>query len=190
MKPNNLWRSFLLALASLGTAGCAIESPTAPPIGQSATTLVTDALSGLITKDVLTRKKALTKDITVAATIGKEGGRLTIPAAGFELVIPPGAVGTRTKFTVTAVRGTLVAYEFGPHGTQFAVPLRARQDLSVTNWRPLGPTLVSGYFLERSHLDQGAATALVSEVISGLTDPLAKQFGWRIEHFSGYVVAW
>jgi len=27
-------------------------------------------------------------------------------------------------------------------------------------------------------------------VIEGVTIPLSKQFKWRIDHFSGYVVAW
>jgi hypothetical protein len=133
----------------------------------------------------------LVNDITVSAVIGYEGGTVTIPAAGFQLVVPPGAVASRTVFTVTAVSGNLVAYEFGPHGLKFSVPLRARQDLSNTLWRPISlKPLVAGYFLERSDLDQTNAKALVSEVIEGVTVPLSKQFKWKIDHFSGYIVAW
>lgn len=192
MKHLKIWRSLLLALATIGVAGCGTDSPTAPKLQNDASPgLITDLVGGLVKKSALTRKTALTKDITVSATIGKAGGKLTIPAAGFELTVPAGAVKTNTVFTVTAVQGTLVAYEFGPHGLKFGVGLKARQDLSGTNWQPLSlKPLIAGYFLERSQLDQLNAVALVSELISGVTTPLTKQFNWNIGHFSGYVVAW
>ncbi len=192
MKHLKIWRSFLLALATIGVAACGTDSPTAPKLQNDASTgLVSDLLGGLFKKEALTRKTALTKDITVSAVIGKAGGRLTIPAAGFEVTVPAGAVTSNTVFTVTAIRGTLVAYEFGPHGQKFRASLKASQDLSGTNWRPLSlKPLIAGYFLERAHLDQVNAIALVSEVIKGLTIPLTKQFNWQIDHFSGYVVAW
>jgi len=187
-----IWRSLLLGLATFGLGGCSVDGPTAPELSESASpALVTDLAGGLVSKDALTRKTALTRDITVSASIGKAGGKLAIPAAGFELTVPAGAVNSATVFTVTAIRGNLVAYEFGPHGLKFRVPLKARQDLSGTNWRPVNlKPLVAGYFLERADLDPSAAKALVSEVIQGLTVPLSKQFNWQIEHFSGYVVAW
>lgn len=192
MKQLKIWRSFLLGLATLGFAGCSADSPTAPRLPEAGSAgLITDLAGTLVSKDALTRKTALTQDVTVSAVIGRSGGRLRIPAAGFELIVPKDAVTSPTVFTVTAVRGTLVAYEFGPHGLKFRVPLEARQDLSGTNWRPLNlKPLIAGYFLERADLDEANATALVSEVIEGLTLPLDKQFNWQIEHFSGYVVAW
>ena len=192
MKHLKIWRSFLLVLASIGVAGCSIEAPTAPKVAdQPSTGLVTDLLGGLVSKDALTRRTPLARDLTRSATIGREGGRLEIPAAGFELTVPRGAVKSPTRFTVTALKGKLVAYEFGPHGIAFKVALRASQDLSVTTWRPLSlKPLVAGYFLEKSHLDQRGETALLAEVIEGLTIPLTREFNWRIEHFSGYVVAW
>lgn len=192
MQRKSLWHSIRLAFASLGLVACAADPVTAPKISSEANAgLVTDLTGGLLKKDVLTRKTPLAKDITVSATIGSTGGRLSIPAAGFELVIPPNAVKKSTKFTVTAIAGTLVAYEFGPHGTTFPRALQASQDLTVTNWNPLSiRTLVAGYFADRSHLSLSRATALVSEVITGVTVPLTKRFSWDIEHFSGYVVAW
>ena len=57
--------------------------------------------------------------------IGPEGG--TISAAGFEVVVPAGAVATPTKFTIKlpsdASMANYVWAEFMPHGIQFAVPV-------------------------------------------------------------------
>jgi len=192
MKLLKIWRSLLLGLATLGFGGCSVDGPTAPRLSADPSAGLLSSLEGsLVSKDALVRNTTLANDITVTADIGTEGGTLAIPAAGFQLIVPPGAVVSRTVFTVTALSGNLVAYEFGPHRLKFRVPLRATQDLSNTRWRPLSlKPLVAGYFLERSDLDQTSATALVSEVIEGVTIPLSKQFKWRIDHFSGYVVAW
>ena len=192
MKRKSLWHSIRLAFASLGLVACAADPVTAPKISADANPgLVSDLLGGLFSKDVLTRKQELTKDITVTAVIGSNGGRLAIPAAGFELVVPRYAVKKSTRFTVTAIKGKLVAYEFGPHGTNFPRSLQAKQDLSVTDWNLLSlRPLTAGYFADRSDLNLQRATALVSEIIRGLTIPLTKQFNFPIDHFSGYVVAW
>ena len=192
MQRKSLWHSIRLAFVSLGLVACAADPITAPKIAAEANPgLVSDLLGGLVSKDVLTRKKPLAKDITVSAVIDKAGGRLQIPEAGFELVVPPNAVKTSTNFTVTALEGKLVAYEFGPHGTVFRRALQAKQDLSGTDWNLLAlRPLMAGYFQEKSDLNPARATAVLSELIGGLTVPLTRQFSWPIEHFSGYVVAW
>ena len=192
MKQINPWRSLLAFVASLGLAACATDSPTAPKLaGEADKALVSELVGGLVSKDALTWKNPLAEDIKVSAVIGKEGGSLSIPAAGFYLTIPEGAVQEPTDFTVTALKGKLVAYEFGPHGITFKKALQARQDLGSTDWRLLQlRPLVAGYFSVEAHLDYSAKTALLSEVITGVTTPLTKQFKFSIEHFSGYVVAW
>lgn len=185
------WKSLILALLSAGVGACRVDAPTAPRLtDQAAPGVVQDLTGTLLEKNALTRRTPLARDITVSATIGRAGGVLAIPAAGFELRIPPGAVSGKTRFTVTAIRGSLVAYEFGPHGLKFPVPLVARQDLAVTTYSAGIGTLSAGYFLNRGDLDDANAKALVAEVISGHTLPLAKRFSWPIDHFSGYIVAW
>jgi hypothetical protein len=150
-----------------------------------------EGVEGLVSKDALTRKNALSADITVTAIIGKDGGTLSIPATGFHLTVPAGAVKLDTEFSVTALKGKLVAYEFGPHGITFDRPLEARQSLIGTDWSLLSlKPLFAGYFTDKDHLDYATKTAQLSEVLSGATAPLTKQFSWHIEHFSGYVVAW
>src|SRR5687767_1532962 len=117
MKQLKIWRSLVLALSAIGIAGCTTDLSTAPKFhGDPSTGLVTD----LVKKNVLERKTPLSEDITVTATIDEKGGSLSIPAAGFHLTVPQGAVKSKTKFTVTAIKGSLVAYEFGPHGIRFA----------------------------------------------------------------------
>ena len=192
MKQLKVWRSIVLAFTAMGFAGCSADSPTAPKFQSDPSAgLVTDLLGGLLTKNVLERKTALTRDITVSAVIGDKGGTLSIPAAGFTVTIPAGAVKGPTNFSVTALKGTLVAYEFGPHGIKFARSLTARQDLNVTKWGLLSlRPLVAGYFADKSQLNVSDATALVSEVLNGVIAPLSQQFTFKIDHFSGYVVAW
>ena len=192
MKQLKIWRSIVLAFTAMGFAGCSADSPTAPKFQSDPSAgLVTELLGGLLQKSVLERKNGLNKDITVSAVIGKEGGTLSIPAAGFTVTIPAGAVKAPTNFSVTALKGTLVAYEFGPHGIKFAKSLSAKQDLGVTKWGILSlRPLVAGYFADKSALDLRNATALVSEVLSGVIAPLSQQFTFKIDHFSGYVVAW
>ena len=193
MRHFRIWRSFLLTLSAIGVSGCAADAPTAPRFqgAEASPGLVSDLAGGLVSKNVLERTKPLSRDVTASAVIGREGGTLSIPAAGFHLTIPPGAVTSNTKFTVTAIKGSLVAYEFWPHGTQFERGLIARQDLAGTEWQGLEVRpLVAGYFAERSALDLSNATAVVTEVIAGVISPLSKQFTFGIDHFSGYVVAW
>jgi hypothetical protein len=192
MKHLRIWRSLLLTLSAFGLAGCGADAITAPKIRTEANPgLVTDLLGGTVTKSVLERKTPLASDITVSAIIGEQGGTISVPAAGFTLTVPRGAVSTKTAFTVTALKGSLVAYEFGPHGISFAKPLIARQALGTTQWNPLEMRpLLAGYFAERSALNVSNATALLSELTLGAVNILTQQFIFPIGHFSGYVVAW
>ncbi|HSA56645.1 MAG TPA: hypothetical protein VLE53_13130 [Gemmatimonadaceae bacterium] len=197
MRHGKLRRFFAVVAATMGIAGCGVDRATGPatPDGRlpeaPANGLLGEVLADLTSKDVLTRKVALAEDITVSKTIDRSGGTIAIPEAGFVLRIPPGAVNTAVTFSVTAVAGRAVAYEFAPHGITFSVPLVASQDLSGTDYRPLSLKVLSAaYFADRSQLDVASATALVSELIRGVTLPLSKQFYWPIQHFSGYIVAW
>ena len=194
MKHGKLWRLLAITAAAIGIAGCGADRATAPSAGKmapeaAASGLLTELLTNPLSKDILTRKVALAEDVTVKATIGKNGGTLSIPEAGFSLVVPPGAVGAPVEFSVTAIAGRSVAYEFEPHGIAFNVPLVARQDLRVTDYRFFS-FLGAAYFADRSLLDLDAATGLVSELVNGLTLPLTRQFYWPIRHFSGYMVTW
>lgn len=181
-----LWRSLQLALAAFGLGACAVDTATAPlPTGASPL-----LLADLFVKQPLERKVVLDGDVSVSAIIGKDGGRIVLPDQGFTLVVPRHAVRKNTRFTVTAISGKLVAYEFEPHGTKFGARLSAIQDLGKTEFRfELLPSLTAGYFADRSQLLQRDGTVLLNELIYGSTSLLTREFKWPIEHFSGYIVA-
>jgi hypothetical protein len=112
-----------------------------------------------------------------------------IPEAGLTVTIPRGAVGDSTAtFTVTALPGSQVAYEFGPHGARFATQLRIKQALANTSWAGnTGMTRVSaGYFADAAQLSQSTGTAAVSEEIAGTVTGGA--FHFDVRHFSGYIM--
>lgn len=195
MKYGTLRRFIALAAIAVGMSACGADRVTAPsaPVvpDEPATGLLSDLLGGLTSKKALARKTALPHDITTSAVIDQRGGTLAIPEAGFTLIVPPYAVREPVTFKVTAIAGKMVAYEFDPHGTQFRVPLLARQDLSVTtySWLWLKP-LHAAYFEDRGQLDLQRLTGLVTELVRGLTLPWTRQFLFPIEHFSGYIVAY
>lgn len=183
-----------LALA-LAVAGCSDHTTapaalSAPSAGSSHDLLggllgtVTNALG--LTVNVIQRKTPLAAPITVVKTIGWEGGSLSIPEAGVSVVVPAGALSSPTVITMTARAGSLVAYDFEPHGITFTKPLVFTQDLRGTNAGLLS-TLKLGYYSDPSLL--GTTTAVVTELISGVLNFLTGTFTAPIKHFSGYVVS-
>lgn len=189
MRSDKTWRHLrLLALAAL--AGCGVDRPTAPAaLTPSAPNQ--SLVGGLTTVQPLQRRVPLADDISVSAVIGLRGGVISIPRAGFQLVVPAGAVSAPTTFRVTALEGSAIAYEFEPHGVTFPRELRAAQDLShARNVLSLAPLLKAGYFADRKQIGANGLFALVSEIFPGSIDLRLTHFRWDIPHFSGYIVAW
>ena len=150
------------------------------------------ALLGLLPVRAVTRAAPLASDISVSAVIGKSGGTISIPEAGLTLVVPKGAVSSDVKFTATALAGKIVAYDFQPHGTTFAVPLQFSQDLRKTSLLATltAPLLDGAYFTDASMLNQASGTALVSELRTATVNLLQFRASFPINHFSGYLVSW
>jgi hypothetical protein len=172
-------------------AGCARDGvsplePTAVPPKPNA------ALLGLLPVRGVTRAVPLSKDIAVSAVIGKQGGTIKIPEAGLTLVVPPGAVSSNVTFTATALAGRIVAYDFQPHGTKFAVPLQFTQDLRKTSLVGIltAPLIDGAYFTDRSKLNQAGGLAFVSELRPAVTNLLQFRTSFPIHHFSGYLISW
>ncbi|HET7186510.1 MAG TPA: hypothetical protein VFI52_00085 [Gemmatimonadaceae bacterium] len=195
---NRIRRAGLLAVALLigVSAACNTERASAPAT-LAAPTASHDLLGGLVgtvtntlklTKtNGLLRTTPLAAPITVSRTIGYWGGTLSIPQAGVTVVVPVGALTKDTQITMTARAGSLVAYDFDPHGITFAKPLAFTQSLRGTNVSLLTVLqLKLGYYSDPSLL--GQTTALVSEVVSGVGSLLTGTFTAPIKHFSGYVV--
>ena len=193
MTPRSLSRFGARLLSILLLAGCASDAtaPTGPAV--VVPSKPSESLLGLLLPvRGVTRSKALAKDITVTAVIGKSGGKLTIPDAGLTLVVPAGAVTTNTTFKATAIAGKLVAYEFQPHGTRFAVPLQFTQDLKKVSLLNslLSPLMHGAYFTDRNQLNQASGLAVVSELLPAVTNLLQSRVTFDIRHFSGYLVSW
>lgn len=141
---------------------------------------------------VLQRRVPLPANVTAAKIIGSAGGTLSLPAAGLTITVPAGAVAYPTVFSVTALAGRPVAYEFGPHGTKFAKQLTMTQDLSVSF---SDPRLVSymhfkaGYFSSSTNLIDNLLRAIVSELLPATADADDMVVRFDVSHFSGYLVA-
>lgn len=177
-------------------APSALASPTAAPSAPASQDLLGGLLGtvstltntlGLTNTNGVLRTTPLARDITVRKMIGHKGGVLSIPAAGVTVIVPYGALDRDTEITMTARAGLLLAYDFEPHGVTFRVPLVINQSLNGTNVGLLSPlSLKLGYYSDPSML--GKTTALVSELVGGLTSILTRSFTAPIKHFSGYVI--
>lgn len=64
---------------------------------------------------------------SASAVIGAFGGQLELRTAGLTIVVPPFAVASPTRITVTAVAGNRVTYELEPRGARLLVPLVVTQ---------------------------------------------------------------
>ena len=190
LRPLSRFGARLLSIFLL--AGCARDAATPLEPNVAIPAKPSPALLGLLPVRGVTRNTALQQDISVSAVIGKAGGTISIPDAGLTLVVPPGAVTSNTKFTATALAGRLVAYEFEPHGTKFAVPLKFSQDLrKVSLLAALTSPLMDGaYFTDEGKLNQTLGLATVTELLPATVDLLQGRVSFPIKHFSGYLVSW
>ena len=186
-----LRRLAALALGALAVASCGGEHPTLPHLQQSAPEApAADLLGGLtslVGMNGLQRTTPLAAPITVSKVMGAEGGTLAIPEAGVTVTVPRGALAATTTITMTARAGTLVAYDFAPHGITFAKPLAFSQQLRGTNATLLSaPLLRLGYYENANLLTRTGG--LVSELLGGTVNTLTWTFTSAIPHFSGYIV--
>jgi len=191
MKPT-LRRLAALAFGALALVSCGTDQPTAvsrpaPSVSGAPSASLLGTLTSLLTMDGLQRTTPLAAPITVSKSIGAEGGTLTIPQAGVTVVVPRGALAQTTTITMTARAGSLVAYDFAPHGITFAKPLVFSQQLKGTNATLLSaPFLQLGYYSDPSLLTK--VGGLVSELLGGTLNTLTWTFTAPIPHFSGYIV--
>jgi uncharacterized protein with beta-barrel porin domain len=194
----SLRRLATVVVAYALVSACSSE-PTSAPVSRvvSSTGAPSASLLGGLTgtlSSVLTlvtgvqRTTALPASITVTQIIGVDGGTLSIPAAGVTVTVPQGALSTPTVITMTARAGSLIAYDFAPHGITFAKPLAFTQQLSGTNASILSASLLQlGYYSDPSLLT--TLGGLVSELLGGNVNLLSWTFTSSIPHFSGYIMS-
>ncbi len=177
--------SLSVAVAAAAIAsGCAKDAPSAPQTPALAAPSASHSLilSAPVQATPLLRTHALPSDITVSKTIGLLGGTLTIPSAGVTVVVPPLALTSNTKISITARAGSNVAYDFAPHGIHFALPHVMTQELTGTQG---GSTLLSA--LQLGYYPDGNHPTLVNELLSVNVDLLHLVGVSTIWHFSGYI---
>jgi hypothetical protein len=140
--------------------------------------------------DVLQRSEPLVHNFAAGAVIGRAGGVIRIPEAGFTMTFPANAVRVPTPITVVAVPGTAVAYLFQPHGLVFQKAPTIMQDLRGTaafaDPAILGQ-LEGAYFPEAGLLD--GLTAIVRETRPTAVDVTGSRVRFDVQHFSGYTLS-
>lgn len=179
--------SFLAITAAVLAAACGDTGVTAPSRQTAASAPAQrEILSAPITVKVAQRDAPLSEPVSTSATVGWWGGTMSLPAAGLTVIIPPFAVSSPITLTATAVAGSGVAYEFGPHGTHFNVPLVMIQNLSHVNMSGLNPLdMFAGYY---SSLNDGG-TASITELLNVGVNLESLTAVFTVTHFSGYLLA-
>jgi hypothetical protein len=153
---------------------------------------VTDILAVDELLPVLKRRQSLDHDVTWTFVAGPWGATSRNPETGLTIVIPRGALSQNTTITVKAPAGDVMAYQFEPHGLQFAKPVELRQDLTLADLTALlGLTKITGAYYASPTLDYdpAAGTAHVDELEPTSVDLLSLSTTIDIRHFSGYIVA-
>jgi hypothetical protein len=140
--------------------------------------------------DVLQRSEPLLHNFAAAALIGRNGGVIRLPEAGFTMTFPANSVSFPTLITVVAVPGTPVAYLFEPHGLVFQKPPTITQDLRGTEAfgnAAILRDLEGAYFPEAGLLD--GLTALIGETRPTTVDVSGWKMRFDVQHFSGYTAS-
>lgn len=187
MKRRSIAIGGLAGALAVVIAACA-DAPTSPSRSVTPTGSASHASSPPPTQVVkgLLWTKAVSEK-TVSQTIGPAGGSLSIPA-GIKVIVPKGAVSRPVTFSVTRIAGNVVAYDFQPHGTTFAVPIQIEQPTLGTNLmkQPAVKSISGAYF---SWLNQASGTAGVTEFRPTFVAADKAWIKFTVEHFSGYMVS-
>ena len=191
MRSAGVLLGFAVVTALVISACSDVTAPAAPVASAQSANLLSGLVGGLTQQTVapITRTTPLANDVSWSFTVGSGGATSSNSAVGLTISVPAGAVSAPTTITVTALKGSAVAYAFAPHGLQFGKYVTLTQKLQGTSvGSQLLPQLTGAYFADNDDL-LGNGLALVSEVLTGLLNPLTKTFSFPITHFSGYLVA-
>jgi len=185
--------AMLAATMLTALVGCA-EGPTSPTAQLQASSVKDQQLLGELLGTVtgllvppLKRTTPLADDVVWTFVAGPGGAVSRNSAVGLTVTVPAGALETTTTIRVTAVAGSAVAYAFEPH-LEFARGVTLSQSLSGTNAGLL--TLYSG-----AHFDGDRPTftsgglAIVDELVPALGSLLTRTVSFKVDHFSGWIVA-
>lgn len=135
------------------------------------------------------------EELSVSATIGPEGGSLSIPRSDFVLYFPEGAVESPTKITIISKESSWVTYDMQPHGLVFAKPVYAVQGIANT----AAYETPTAFALFGAYLAPGKETINPDNTATAAETPLSHVFRdrngvatwsmWVLNHFSRYCLA-
>jgi hypothetical protein len=193
MRVRSLSTTVLAVAFAILAVGCgATDNPAAPrdvtpaPSAPSQSLLST-LLGAPKVISPINRNTPLRAPVTVEKKIGVLGGTIVVPNTGLTIVVPPLAVSQNTNFSVTALAGSALAYDFGPHGTKFLVPLILTQDLHNTDAASRG--LLSALSLKLGYYPDANKITSVTELLTvGVSLPTQTAIA-TVWHFSGYIWA-
>jgi hypothetical protein len=186
-------RGFVATAAIAITAfGCnSVDGPIAPQ-QQAASAPASSSLLGSLlgtatttTIDPVLRTTPLAMPVNVSRTIGVLGGAFSVPGTGLTVIVPALAVSTPTVFSVTALAGSAIAYDFGPHG-RFNVPVVLTQDLHNTQ---VAAGLVNPLSLRLGYFPDANNITSVSEILNVGVSVQSLVAVAAVWHFSGYIFA-
>jgi hypothetical protein len=179
----------MAVLGLVATVGCSNDGATAPASPFSE--IRKEVVDPVVISPVLQRKKAIRINRTNHFRIDQQGGWYSIPEAGLYIFVPANAVSEPLTISAKALTGDLMAYEFGPHGTRFNVPLQMYQDLGlahITAHTDLSKFEV-GYFADENTLNYQTDKVAVNEFIPTGIVFEGRALRFEVSHFSGYVIA-
>ena len=183
--------SSMAVLGLVATAGCSNDGATGPVSNNPLGAIRKEVVDPAVISPVLERKKAIRVNRTNHFRIDQNGGWYTIPEAGLYIFVPANAVSEPMTISAKALTGDLMAYEFGPHGTKFNVPLEMYQDLGlahITAHTDLSKFEV-GYFADDNTLNYQTDKVAVNEFIPTGIVFEGRAVRFEVSHFSGYVIA-
>ncbi|HEX9220923.1 MAG TPA: hypothetical protein VF858_10605 [Gemmatimonadaceae bacterium] len=207
-------RSFTLVLATFVALSCSDATATGPLAPSGAQDGLLSGVAGTVTGllgtvlkvigfqtdpngiDVYAVKWAPTHVNavrTVSATIGVNGGSLSIPGSDFTIAFPYGALSAPTTISITSDASGYVSYDMQPHGLVFKKPVIVTQRLKNTSvyGTPMALNAFGAYFATDPLDLSGLLKALEIEtttIFSG-SSGLPEVETWSLNHFSRYMLA-
>lgn len=190
-------RSFLglaavvsLAVACSETSRPLATAPDLTPIAGEDAQLIGSLTSLLISP--IKRTTPLANDVVWSFRAGPYGGYTSNSALGVAITVPPGALDDYVTITVTAVKGSAVAYAFSPH-LEFERKVTITQSLKGTNVGLLNNLLLKGAHFAGDRPEYKNGLAVVTEVVPGLLSNLlsvlTRSVTIQVSHFSGWIFA-
>ena len=208
-------RSSILVITTFVAISCSDYSPTGPQVPAQAQDGLLSGLIGTVTNLLGTVIRVIgfvtdTNGIpvhavawapahvsevrSVSATIGVNGGTLSIPGSDFTITFPYGALSQPTSITIVSDASGYVSYDMQPHGLRFNKHVIVTQRLRNTSvyGTPLALNAFCAYFADDPLNLSGILQALEIETTTIFSNPNTGQAEvetWQLNHFSRYMLA-